>query len=26
VQIFADGRVRVNLAHHCVVGINEVSE
>jgi hypothetical protein len=21
VQIFADGRLRVNLAHHCVVGI-----
>ena len=26
VQIFADGRLRVNLAHHCVVGINEVIE
>jgi len=26
VQIFADGRLRVNLAHHCVVDINEVIE
>ena len=26
VQIFADGRLRVNLAHRCVVGINEVIE